>query len=162
MRATDKVVLGTKSFRAFRSYEIKRKKAETEAQELQVDVSWDLNQDEIKRLLAGRSRKYRKMATQGFSGLPTPTAKFFQRLQEKTEKVYYTVRYDILKNHQKQVQKVFKDVSGEGTVILKRVTSPITTAIDFFSQQKDKKQFAPCSAPQTGLLYQAIFPIHWS
>ncbi|MDO8948653.1 MAG: carboxyl transferase domain-containing protein [Desulfocapsaceae bacterium] len=150
MRATDKVVLGTKSFRAFRSYEIKRKKAETEAQELQVDVSWDLNQDEIKRLLAGRSRKYRKMATQGFSGLPTPTAKFFQRLQEKTEKVYYTVRYDILKNHQKQVQKVFKDVSGEGTVILKRVTSPITTAIDFFSQQKDKKTIRPLLSSSDG------------
>lgn len=143
MRATDKVVLSTKSFRAFRSYEIKRKKAETEAQELQVDVSWDLNQDEIRRLLAGRSRKYREMAFQGFSGLPTPTEKFLRQVQEKTEKVYYTMRYDILKNHQRQVQKVFKDVSGEGTVILKRVTSPITTAIDFFSQQKDKKTIRP-------------------
>ncbi|MBW6520935.1 MAG: acetyl-CoA carboxylase carboxyl transferase subunit alpha/beta [Desulfoarculaceae bacterium] len=143
MRATDKVVLGTKSFRAFRSYEIKRKKAKPESQELQIDVSWDLNQDEIKRLLIGRSRKYREMSAQGFSGLPTPTEKFLRRIQEKTEKVYYTMRYDILKNNQKQVQKVFKDVSGEGTVILKRVTSPITTAIEFFSNHTDKKSIRP-------------------
>ena len=144
MRATDKVVLGTKSFRAFRSYEIKRKKAKTEAQDLQVDVSWDLNQDEIKRLIAQRSKKYREMSAQGFSGLPTtPTGKFLRQFQEKSENIYYTLRYDILKNHQKQVQKVFKDVSGEGTVILKRVTSPITTAIEFFSQQKDKKIIRP-------------------
>jgi acetyl-CoA carboxylase carboxyl transferase subunit beta len=143
MRATDKVVLGTKSFRAFRSYEIRRKKAETEAQELQVDVSWDLNDDEIKRLLAQRSQKYRQMSTQGFSGLPTPTVKFFRSLQAITEEVYFTIRYDILKNHQKQVQKVFKDVSGEGTVILKRVTSPITTALEFLSPQKDKRFVRP-------------------
>jgi acetyl-CoA carboxylase carboxyl transferase subunit beta len=60
------------------------------------------------------------------------------------------MRYDILKNHQKQVQKVFKDVSGEGTVILKRVTSPITSAFDFFSQQKDKKCIRPQLASSEG------------
>jgi len=143
MRATDKVVLSTKSFKAFRSYEIKRKKAKSEAQELQINVSWDLNQDEIKRLLASRSRKYREMSAQGFSGLPSPAAKVFRQFQEKSENIYYTLRYDVLKNHQKQVQKVFKDVSGEGTVILKRVTSPITTAFDFFARQPDKK----CARP---------------
>jgi acetyl-CoA carboxylase carboxyl transferase subunit beta len=142
LQATDKVVLSTKSFRAFRSYEIKRKKVQPESQELQINVSWDLNQDEIKRLLAGRSRKYREMSIQGFSGLPSPAEKVFRRFLEKTENIYYTLRYDVLKTHQKQVQKVFKDVSGEGTVILKRVTSPITTAIDFFPGTKIKNQFA--------------------
>jgi acetyl-CoA carboxylase carboxyl transferase subunit beta len=149
MQATDKVILGTKSFRAFRSYEIKRKKAESETKKIQVDVSWDLNPDEIKRLLVQRSRKYRDMAMHGFTGQPSPTEKFFRKMQERAEKFYYIMRYDILKNHQKQVQKVFKDVSGEGTVILKRVTSPITTALDFFSQQKEKKSIRPqLSAPE--------------
>lgn len=143
MQATDRVVLGTKSFRAFRSYEIQRKKAATESQEPQFDVTWDLNYDEIQRLLAQRSKKYREMSTKGFSGHPSPTEKFFRNLVEHTEKVYYTIRYDILKNHQKQVQKVFKDVSGEGTVILKRVTSPITRVFDFFSQNRSKKLARP-------------------
>ena len=150
LRATDKVVLTTKSFRAFRSYEIKRKKAISESQELQINVSWDLNQDEIKRLLASRSSKYREMSRQGFTGLPSPTEKVLRRLVEKTENIYYTLRYDVLKTHQKQVQKVFKDVSGEGTVILKRVTSPITTAIEFFSRQTDKKSIRPQISHQNG------------
>jgi len=150
LQATDKVVLSTKSFRAFRSYEIKRKKVQSESQELQINVSWDLNQDEIKRLLAGRSKKYREMSIQGFSGLPSPAEKVFHRFLEKTENIYYTLRYDILKTHQKQVQKVFKDVSGEGTVILKRVTSPITTAIEFFSGHKDKKSIRPQSGLPNG------------
>ncbi len=139
MQATDQVILSTKSFRAFRSYEMKRKKAETESQELQVDLSWDLSSDELDRLLALRSKKYRQMARHGFSGLPTAAASFFCQLQEKTENIYYTLRYDVLKNHQKQVQQVFKDVSGEGTVMLKRVTSPITTVLEFIAGDKGRK-----------------------
>jgi acetyl-CoA carboxylase carboxyl transferase subunit beta len=143
MRATDKIVLGTKRFRAFRSYEIKRKKNETESQEFQVEVSWDLNKDELDRLLTQRSKKYREMSALGFSGLPASTEKFLRELQETTENIYYNLRYDILKNQQKQMQKVFKDVSGEGTVILKRVTSPITSVLEFFAQNKGTKFIRP-------------------
>ncbi len=37
---------------------------------------------------------------------------------EDVEKIYYTLRYDIMKNHKRQVRKVINDVSGEGSVMI--------------------------------------------
>jgi acetyl-CoA carboxylase carboxyl transferase subunit alpha/acetyl-CoA carboxylase carboxyl transferase subunit beta len=133
-RATDKVVLSTKSFKAFRDWENKRRKKKTERKDLAVDIPWDLDQDEQRRLLALRSKKYRDMAMIGFSGLPDPTETFFKQFQEKSEKIYYNLRYDVVKNSHKQVKKVLKDVSGEGSVLLKRISSPLNTVKDYFSK----------------------------
>jgi acetyl-CoA carboxylase carboxyl transferase subunit beta len=41
------------------------------------------------------------------------------------------------------VEKVIKDVSGEGSVLLKRITSPFTTAYDFISQKSETKKVRP-------------------
>ncbi|MBU3936228.1 MAG: acetyl-CoA carboxylase carboxyl transferase subunit alpha/beta, partial [Proteobacteria bacterium] len=63
IRATDEVVLKTKSLRAFRAYELKMKKAEERVfEEPHIEISWDLNEDEVKRLLSYRSKKYRAMS----------------------------------------------------------------------------------------------------
>lgn len=138
IQATDKVVLDTKSFKAFRSWEIHRKKANIEDDQ-QVMVSWDLNREETKRLLALRSEKYWKMGVNGYSGQPEATLNSYNLAKVKTEKVYYTLRYDILKSHKKQVRKVIKDVSGEGSVMLKRLTEPVTAVMDLLAKKKEKK-----------------------
>ena len=135
-RATDKVVLSTKSFKAFRDWENKRRKKKTERKDLAVDIPWDLNQDEQRRLLTLRSKKYRDMAMIGFSGHPDPAETFFKQFQEKSEKIYYNLRYDVVKNSHKQVKKVLRDFSGEGSVLLKRLTSPLHTVKDYFSKDK--------------------------
>lgn len=138
-RATDKVVLSTKSFKAFREWENKRRKKKTERKDLAVDIPWDLNRDEQRRLLLQRSKKYREMAMMGFSGHPDPTETFFKQFQEKSEKMYYNLRYDVLKNSQKQVKKIFREVSGEGSVMLKRLSTPLTTVKKFFAKDGDKE-----------------------
>lgn len=138
IEATNKVVLDTKSFKAFRSLEIHRKKKHEE-DDRQVMVSWDLNKEEIKRLLELRSQKYWQMATFGYSGEPEATQNKYNLAKVKTEKVYYTVRYDILKNHKKQVHKVLKDVSDEGSVMLKKLTEPVTAVMGMLSKKKEKK-----------------------
>ncbi|WP_136805768.1 carboxyl transferase domain-containing protein [Desulfosediminicola flagellatus] len=138
IRATDKVVLTTKNFKAFRSWEIRRKKTNVE-QEDQVMVSWDLNKEEIKRLLALRSKKYWAMGIGGYTGEPEATLNAYNLARVKTEKIYYNLRYDILKNHKKEVRKVIKDVSGEGSVMIKRLTEPITAVMDLWAKKKDKK-----------------------
>jgi len=138
-RATDKVVLSTKSFKAFRDWENKRRKKKTERKDLAVDIPWDLNQDEQRRLLALRSKKYRDMAMSGFGGHPDHAETFFKQFQEKSEKVYYNLRYDVVKNSHKQVKKVLRDVSGEGSVLIKRLTSPLNTVKDYFSKETGKK-----------------------
>ncbi|PIE64145.1 MAG: acetyl-CoA carboxylase carboxyl transferase subunit alpha/beta [Desulfobacterales bacterium] len=135
--ATDKVVLRTKSFQAFRSREIMRKKGEP--QELPVDVPWDLNKEEVKRLLALRSKKYRNMGMAGFKGHNTPSADFYHRARIRSEKLYYTVRYDIFKSHKKNVRKTLKEFSGEGHVMLKRIVEPLNVVLDFWNKKTQKK-----------------------
>ncbi|MBW1635755.1 MAG: acetyl-CoA carboxylase carboxyl transferase subunit alpha/beta [Deltaproteobacteria bacterium] len=136
LRATDKVVLSTKSFSALRTYEIRRKKHQKETEELQVEVPWDLNKDEIKRLLALRSKKYHAMGRNGFTGDTEANESLYNLTRIKTEKVYYTLRYDIMKNHKRQVRKVLTDVSGEGSVMLRRIKEPINALMDLLSKKK--------------------------
>ena len=139
LRATDKVALSTKSFSALRTYEIRRKKNQKETEELQLEVPWDLNKDEIKRLISLRSKKYHDMGRNGFTGNTEATDGIYTLAKVKTEKVYYTLRYDIMKNHRRQVKKVLTDVSGEGSVILKRIKEPINAIMDLWSKRKTEK-----------------------
>ena len=132
IRATDEVVLKTKSLRAFRAYELKMKKAEDRVvEEPHVEISWDLNEDEVKRLLVNRSKKYRAMSCKAYSEEGSACSAFCQKARKSMAKLYYTFRYDLLKSQQKQVKKVFQDVSGESSVLLKQVSSPFSAAYDF-------------------------------
>lgn len=148
IRATDEVILKTKSVRGFRSYEVKRKKAEKPEEAPQIDIPWDLDQGESNRLLALRSKKYRSMALQGFTIQSLPAEELYKTLRSATEKIYYTLRYDVLKNQQKQAQKVIKEVSGEGSAFLRGITAPFTSAYEFIRGTDEKK--APAPAVLTG------------
>ncbi len=140
LRATDKIVLSTKSFSTLRTYEIRRKKHKPASEEeLKLDVAWDLNKEEIKRLLSARSKKYLDMGKTGFMGQAEAEEGIYNLAKVRTEKVYYTLRYDIMKNHKRQVKKVLNDVSGESSVMLKRITEPITAFIDLFGKKKTEK-----------------------
>ena len=139
IKATDRVVLSAKSFKTLRTYEIRRKKSKEEGEETQVELAWDLSKEEIKRLLALRSKKYLNMATNGFTGKSDTEDSLLQQTVIRSEKLYYTVRYDILKSHNKQVRKVLDDVSGEGSVILKRITTPINAVLNYWAKKQEKK-----------------------
>jgi acetyl-CoA carboxylase carboxyl transferase subunit beta len=136
IRATDEAVLKTKSLRAFRAYEVKIKKAEDNNGEgPHIDISWDLNGEEVKRLLVLRARKYRQMAMDGFTGKPSRFEDVCMRLYRRTARLYYSFRYDLLRNQHKQARKVFQDVSGESSMFLKQVTAPFSAAYDFVSSK---------------------------
>jgi acetyl-CoA carboxylase carboxyl transferase subunit beta len=150
LRATDKVVLSTKSFSALRTYEIRRKKHKpANEEELQLELPWDLNKEEIKRLLSLRSKKYHAMGKNGFSGQAEQEEGVYNLAKVKTEKVYYTLRYDVMKNHKRQVRKVMSDVSGEGSVMLRRITEPINALMDMWGKKKKEK-------PQRLIAYTAM------
>ncbi len=142
MRATDEVVLKTKSLRAFRAYELKRKKFADDTSQLEVnssadnahiDISWDLNDGEIQRLVLLRTRKYRAMALHAFSNETSGVQEFIRKTHRRTSRIYYAVVYDILKHQRKQVEKVFHDVSGEGSSFLNRLAAPFSAAYNFLS-----------------------------
>ncbi len=139
VRATDRVVLSTKSFKTLRSYEIGRKKSKKEQDEHQVELSWELHGEEISRLLALRSKKYLGMGRHAFSGKSVESETVVEKVKINTEKFYYTVRYDVMKNHKKLVRKVLDDVSGEGSILLKRITRPISMALDYLTPKQEQK-----------------------
>jgi len=140
IRATDEVVLKTKSFRAFRAYELKKKKAvEEHGAAPHIENTWDIDNDEVRRLVAQRTRKYRQMATHAFNGKPSELVAFSRKIGEMSARVYYTFRYDILRNQQKQVEKVIKEVTGEGSAVISRVSAPISAAYDFVARKRKVK-----------------------
>jgi acetyl-CoA carboxylase carboxyl transferase subunit beta len=139
IRATDEVVLKTKSVRGFRSYEVKRKKAEKLEEAPQIDIPWDLDRSEINKLLAERSKKYRNLAMNGFGGATMPAEGICKNIIHATENVYYKLRYDVLKNQQKQAQKVIKEVSGEGSAFIRGVTAPFAALYGLVSRSDAKK-----------------------
>jgi acetyl-CoA carboxylase carboxyl transferase subunit beta len=149
IRATDEVVLKTKSLRAFRAYDVKIKKTEdSNGEGPHIDISWDLNGEEVKRLLSLRARKYREMAMQAFTGKPSRFESVCRKFYRQGARLYYSFRYDLLRNQHKQVRKVFQDVSGEGSVFLKQVAAPFSAAYDFVSPKsngRNARQKGTCS-----------------
>jgi acetyl-CoA carboxylase carboxyl transferase subunit beta len=141
IRATDKVILSVKSFSGLRNYEIRRRKhRQPEKEDQQPSVTWDLGRDEIKRLLAGRSRKYLEMGRNGFSGQPDPEEAIHTLIKARTENVIETLRHDILKSHKRHVRKLIDEGPGAGTEMLQRITEPLTAIVDIFSRKKKEKQ----------------------
>jgi acetyl-CoA carboxylase carboxyl transferase subunit beta len=149
IRATDEVVLKTKSLRAFRAYEVKIKKSEeSNGEGPHIDISWDLNGEEVKRLLSLRAKKYRAMAMQAFDGKISKYELIRRHLYHQGARLYYSFRYDLLRNQHKQVRKVFQDVSGEGSVFLKQVTAPFSAAYDFVAPKpngRNARQKGTCN-----------------
>jgi len=139
INATDRVVLSVKSFKSLRTWEIGRKKAKAESKELDVEISWDLSKDETARLLQQRSKKYLEMATHGYIGKPEAQESLLRQARIQSEHIYYTLRYDVLKNQKRQAQKMLSDVSGEGSVMVKRIAAPIQSALNFLSGDKKKQ-----------------------
>ncbi len=140
LRATDKVVLATKSFSSLRTYEMRRKKHQGAKDDgLQGEIAWHLNKDEIKRLLAQRSEKYWEMGKNGFSGLAEAEEGIYSLAKVKTEKVYNSLRYDTMRKHKRRIRKVLNDVTGENSVMLNRLAEPITAFIEFIGRKRQEK-----------------------
>ncbi|MCL2344440.1 MAG: acetyl-CoA carboxylase carboxyl transferase subunit alpha/beta, partial [Desulfobulbus sp.] len=129
LRATDHVVISTKNFSSFRNWELHRRQRHGGDKELSVDISWDLNNGEVKKLLALRSKKYLNMGKNAYHGRPDSSRELLGQAKENTEKFYYKLRYDFLKKQKKQVDKALLDLGGESTLLVKRLTLPITSIL---------------------------------
>ncbi len=131
IRATDEVVLKTKSFKAFRAYALKQQDdGGQRSDEFDVMIPWSLTPSEKEKLLELRSEKYRSMG-QGFflekkKGLFGKLA----RAKEVAEHGFYEVRYGLIRHHQRNIQKVIEEVSSEGSVFLRKVTEPMRAVYD--------------------------------
>lgn len=140
IRATDEVVLKTKSFRAFRAYAMKQSKAQDHDYNFDLDIRWELTETERDRLLYLRSLKYRKMGQSFYNETVSMMDKVFKKTEDTVIQGYYGLRYGLIRRHHKQVKKVIEEVSGEGSVFLQKITAPLISAYDFFSSSATKRQ----------------------
>jgi acetyl-CoA carboxylase carboxyl transferase subunit beta len=148
IRATDEVVLKTKSLRAFRAYELSVKRSVDEhSHDQHIDVSWDLNPDEIRRLLELRSKKYREMACHGLCKKQSLLGTLARRMRWKTNQYLYNFRYDLVHSHSKQVKQVMRDVSGESTAVIKQVAGPLAGVLGLFSRKNGGKELKALVPP---------------
>jgi len=159
VRATDEVVLQTKSFRTFRSYALKRQSQEKEegfSDEFDIHIKWSLTDSEKKRLLELRSKKYRSMG-KGYRELRQSLGSRLSEAVETVKQNYYDMRYGLLRQRSRQVQKLIEEVSSEGSVFLKTVTEPVRVAYDFvFPKPKSEN-----GLNQQDILRRSIFMQEW-
>ncbi len=159
VRATDEVVLQTKSFRTFRSYALKRQsqeKTEGFSDEFDIHIKWSLTDSEKKRLLELRSKKYRSMG-KGYRELRQSLGSRLSEAVETVKQNYYDIRYGLLRQRSRQVQKLIEEVSSEGSVFLKTVTEPVRVTYDFvFPKPKAVNGFK-----QQDFLKRSIFMQEW-
>ena len=148
IRATDEVVLRTKSLKAFRSYALKRKsEEENPPEEFDLHIRWDLSEVEIEKLLDLRSKKYRAMSRHVL-GLGKCTFKdYLEKTQDVGLRLYHDLRYGVLKQGQRVIQRVVEDLSGEGTAFLKQLTEPLKSAYDLLAT-KPRRARAKIVAPE--------------
>ncbi len=159
VRATDEVVLGTKSFRAFRAYALRRQSRKREMvlnDEFDIHIKWTLSEPEKDRLLEIRSKKYRAMG-KGYKVLRRPFSKRFTRFMESTRHKYYDIRYGLLRKQSKNLQKILEELSSEGSVIFKTVTESMRAAYDFVFPAPQK----PAQTSQQDMLRRSIFVQDW-
>ncbi len=159
IRATDEVVLQTKSFRAFRAYALKRQAQDQESvfnDEFDLHIKWNLSDSEKVRLLELRSKKYRSMG-KGYKELRRPFIKTIERAVESAKQSYYDIRYGLLRHHSRNVQKLIEEVSSEGSVFFKTVTESMRAAYDFVFPKPDK----PSERAQHDPFRRSIFVQEW-
>ena len=159
IRATDEVVLQTKSFRAFRAYALKRQANELKKDfndDFHVHIKWTLTESEKKRLLQLRSRKYRSMG-KGFKEIKRPLMRTLEKTAQAIKETYYDLRYGRLRKHSRNVQKIIEEVSSEGSVFFNTVTESMRAAYDFVFPKPE----IPKATTETDPFKRSIFVQEW-
>ena len=145
LRATDEVVLSTKTLQTLRAHSVKRQRMMPMEGQFDVDIRWELSHKERMRLLQTRSKKYRNMGTRFFTDSKNPFKKFMDKISSGLRYFYIKVYFDLLKKQKRSVEKVIEEVSQEGSIALAPIKSPFKTIYTFVKARFPKR--VPKSPP---------------
>jgi len=139
IRATDEVVLQTRSLKLLRKYVLSKQ----ETEDFKFYVDWELDEDEIEILLENRAKKYRKM-TQWAVCEPKSMFKTVVDLgQNIGMKFKNEFKYKILKQGHRTFKKFIQELSSESSLLLKPVSDPVKTVYNLIVGKKVKPRVAP-------------------
>ncbi len=139
IRATDEVVLQTRSLRTFRKYVLSRKVNENEVPEdFGVYVNWELSEDEKEILLENRSKKYRNMGRWAVCGKESNLKSYIEKGHDLGLKVFHGLRYGLFKQSHKAIRRMFEELTQESSALLKPITDPVKTVYNILSGKKKR------------------------
>ncbi|MGC9141789.1 MAG: acetyl-CoA carboxylase carboxyl transferase subunit alpha/beta [Caldimicrobium sp.] len=132
IKATDEVVLQTRSLKMFRKYALSKQTPEN----FSYFVNWELSEDEKEILIENRYKKYREMTRWA---ILEPKG-FFKSIAQKGaqlgQSIAYEVKYRVLKSSHKTFKKFWEDLASESSLLLKPVSDPIKTVYNLIVGKK--------------------------
>lgn len=151
IKATDEVVLQTKSLKMFRKYVLSKQNSEN----FRFYVDWDLTEDEKEILLENRVKKYRKMSKWAVYEPKSVMKSFMEVGHNLSLKVKNEIKYKILKQGQKSFKKFLSELSSESSVILKPVSDPVKTVYNLIVGKKLKPRIGSQHIPEETTPYES-------
>ncbi|AEH23354.1 Acetyl-CoA carboxylase [Thermodesulfobacterium geofontis OPF15] len=134
IKATDEVILQTRSLKILRKYALSKQDTE----EFKFFVNWDLDEDEIEILIENRYKKYRKMSQWAVCEPKSVFKTFFDLGHTFSLKFKNEIKYRILKPSHKTFKKFFDELSSESSLLLKPVSDPVKTVYNLIVGKKIK------------------------
>ncbi|NPA39961.1 MAG: acetyl-CoA carboxylase carboxyl transferase subunit alpha/beta [Thermodesulfobacteria bacterium] len=123
IRATDEVVLQTRSMKLLRKYALSKQ----EGEDFKYFVNWELNEDEVEVLIENRYKKYRKMTQWAVNQPKSFIKSVIEAGQNFGLKFANEFKYKILKKGHKSFKKFLDELTSESSLLLKPVSDPVKT-----------------------------------
>jgi acetyl-CoA carboxylase carboxyl transferase subunit beta len=134
IRATDEVVLQTRSLKMLRKYALAKQADES----FRYFVNWELSEDEREILVENRYQKYRRMSQWA---LLEPKG-FLRGIAQKGAQIgqsfAYEVKYKILKRGQKTFKRFWDELVSESSLLLKPVSDPVKSVYNLVVGKKTR------------------------
>lgn len=151
IKATDEVVLHTKSLKMFRKYVLSKQDSEN----FKFYVDWDLSEDEREILLENRFKKYRNMSSWAFYEPKSIIKSFVEKGHNLSLKIKNELKFKILKQGQKSFKKFLSELTSESSLLLKPVSDPVKTVYNLIVGKKLKPKLAPQYIPEETTPYES-------
>lgn len=134
IKATDEVVLQTRSLKTFRKYALIKQTEES----FKYFINWELSEDEREILIENRYEKYKKMSQWAI----LEPKSFLKSLTDKGshlgQKFIYEMKYNVLKKSQKTFLKFWNELWSESSLLLKPVSDPVKNVYNLIVGKKIK------------------------
>ncbi|MFN3921200.1 MAG: acetyl-CoA carboxylase carboxyl transferase subunit alpha/beta, partial [Caldimicrobium sp.] len=134
IKATDEVVLQTRSLKMFRKYALSKQSTES----FKYFVNWELSEDEKEILIENRYAKYRKMTQWALLEPKGFLKSLTQKGTKLGQKFVYEMKYNVLKKSQKTFLKFWDELVSESSLLLKPVSDPVKSVYNLIVGRKVK------------------------
>jgi len=133
IRATDEVVLQTRSMKLLRKYAMSKQ----ESEDFKYFVNWELNEDEIEILIENRYKKYRKITQWAISQPKGFWKSVVETGQTLGLKFKNELKYKVFKKGHKTFKKFLDELTSESSLLLKPVSDPVKTVYNLIVGKKE-------------------------